>query len=413
MKILVFPFGSSGDVHPLIGLSIALQHRGHDVEFHCCEYFQDVVEKSKVPYFELGKADDFLKLAQHPDLWNSVRAFAFLFRNGIDLIMRRQVEIIQEHAARGPTLVIASCLGFGARIACERLEIPLITVHLQPAVIYSEIDMPKLMGPLSSPRIPRLIRRAIFRLGESFGIDRPACPSVNQLRRELGLKPVRRLARWWNSPDGVLCLFPEWYASRQDDWPVKSVTTQFPLWDESAISGLDPELERFLSVGDSPIVFTPGTGNCQAAPFFQEAVGACQLLKRRGIFLTRFPEQLPRDLPETIHHSLYAPFSLLLPRCSAIVHHGGIGTVSQALRAGVPQVIMSMAHDQPDNAKRVKRLGVGDELRPKRFRADRLALKLRSLIDSKSVQSNCHAVANRFNGVEAFAEACNMIEGYL
>src|SRR6202012_1799180 len=55
----------------------------------------------------------------------------------------------------------------------------------------------------------------------------------------------------------------------------------------------------------------------------------------------------------------YVPLRALLPRCAALVHHGGIGTTAEALRAGVPQVIVPLAFDQFDNAARVRALGAG------------------------------------------------------
>ncbi|WP_394698486.1 glycosyltransferase [uncultured Desulfobacter sp.] len=42
-------------------------------------------------------------------------------------------------------------------------------------------------------------------------------------------------------------------------------------------------------------------------------------------------------MPENIHYCEYAPFSRLFPKAAAVVHHGGIGTCAQALKAGIPQ----------------------------------------------------------------------------
>lgn len=43
-------------------------------------------------------------------------------------------------------------------------------------------------------------------------------------------------------------------------------------------------------------------------------------------------------LPPHAAHAAYVPFSALFAAVSAVVHNGGVGTMSQALRAGVPQV---------------------------------------------------------------------------
>jgi UDP:flavonoid glycosyltransferase YjiC (YdhE family) len=94
------------------------------------------------------------------------------------------------------------------------------------------------------------------------------------------------------------------------------------------------------------------------------------------LLLTRHGENIPPNLPPGVIHVPYAPFSELLPHCSALVYHGGIGTLSQALAAGVPHLVMPMSHDQPDNAWRLKDLGVGDSLPPKRFTPKNVAKKL-------------------------------------
>src|SRR6185436_13395214 len=98
----------------------------------------------------------------------------------------------------------------------------------------------------------------------------------------------------------------------------------------------------------------------------------CALLGRRGILLTRHREQVPDNLPREVIHIDYAPFSQLLPRCAALVHHGGIGTSAQALASGVPQLVTPFTHDQPDNAARLKRLGGAEVLPSSRYRAHRI-----------------------------------------
>ena len=74
--------------------------------------------------------------------------------------------------------------------------------------------------------------------------------------------------------------------------------------------------------------------------------------------MTRYPEQLPNDLGDSARHEVYVPSHRSFPNCAAVVHHGGIGTCAQALAAGVPQLTMPLAFDQPDNATRLRRLGV-------------------------------------------------------
>jgi UDP:flavonoid glycosyltransferase YjiC (YdhE family) len=236
-----------------------------------------------------------------------------------------------------------------------------------------------------------------------------------KLRREAGVgTPLSgRVLSWWNSPDAVLCLFPEWYARKASDWPEQAVLTRFPLYDEAGERPMSPELDRFLAAGagdDPPVVITPGSANRQGAEFIRESVTACVQLNKRAIIITPFPEQLPTELPSSIAHFKYVPFSRIFPASSAVIHHGGIGTVAQCFAGGAPQLIMPMAHDQPDNANRVKKLGVGDFLYPKQFRAGTIAEKLERLTTSSEVRMACAQVRQKMRNQMSPVELAELIE---
>ena len=131
---------------------------------------------------------------------------------------------------------------------------------------------------------------------------------------------------------------------------------------------------------------------------------------RRGILLSRFADHIPPTLPPNIRHFAFVPLSSLLPRCAAIVHHGGIGTTSQAFAAGIPQLIMPLAHDEFDNAARVKRLGAGDWLRESRFRAETVAAKIRELLSDAEVRIACQRIAERLAARSEISVAADAVE---
>jgi rhamnosyltransferase subunit B len=133
-------------------------------------------------------------------------------------------------------------------------------------------------------------------------------------------------------------------------------------------------------------------------------------LKKPGIFLTRYPEQLPALLPESIRHFSYVPLSRLLPRCAAIIHHGGIGTCSQAFRAGIPQLIQPLAFDQFDNAHRILTLKAGGMILSRSFRSRILANRLHVLLSSSNIHDSCRRLAQRLNKTDGLASACEAIE---
>jgi rhamnosyltransferase subunit B len=157
------------------------------------------------------------------------------------------------------------------------------------------------------------------------------------------------------------------------------------------------DLAAFLDAGEAPVLFTPGSANVQARRFFEVGVEACRRLRLRALFVTPYTEQLPSPLPPEIRHVDYAPFSQVFPRCAALVHHGGIGTVAQGWAAGVPQLVMAMSHDQPDNGYRLTRLGVGAYLYPKAFTPDQVADALARLTSSPDVTRACRAYHDRMH----------------
>jgi UDP:flavonoid glycosyltransferase YjiC (YdhE family) len=115
-------------------------------------------------------------------------------------------------------------------------------------------------------------------------------------------------------------------------------------------------------------------------------------------------------LPENIAHFSFVPFSFVFPRAAAVVHHGGVGTCGQGLAAGVPQLVMAMSHDQPDNAARLERLGVGLAIKPNRFRGPVVAKQLRRLIDQPETALRCKALAMRMDARVALEATCSELE---
>ena len=402
MRILCTTFGSSGDVFPVLGLAIALRDRGHDVTFATNPYYAHMAEEHGLPFEPLGTEEQFRHSMRHPDLWHPRRSFGHLFRT-LELARQQQYDLFARFHRDGPFAGVANCICFGALTASEKLGFPLITSHIQPVVLWSDIQPPQLPGLFGS----RWLKKTLVRLGERLYVNPIALPTLNRWRAGLALPPIRRLTSWWHSKSGVLCMFPEWFAARQRDWPRPLELTDFPLWNFQSQKKMPEEVMRFLDGGDAPIVFTPGSANLQARQFFATAVETCKRLGRRGILLTEFEEHLPANMPATIARFAYVPLDLLLPRCCAIVHHGGIGTSSQGMLAGIPQLIMPMAYDQFDNADRLSELGIGTAVPVRSFRASRVAHAIQALLSNPATGPSCQRVAIRMasgNGLTLSAE---------
>lgn len=390
--ILLTPFGSAGDVFPFIWIGRKLIARGHRVTMITACLFEEQARSAGLAFVPVGDAQEFERIIRDPRLWKAFGGSKFI----LEFAAASTEPYLAAIESAGPAnLMMAPLTAFGARLAREKLGVPLITVHLQPMVFMSAHEMP-LMHPALGwmRRMPLWFRRGVFTLPNP--IDLFARTKVCAACKAHGVMPPRSLWRQWcNSPDGVLALFPEWFARPQPDWPPNLLQWPFPLEDLATERVLQPALQKFLATGERPVVFTPGSANVQAARFFAVAADAVARLGCRAVFVTKAPEQVPQGLPDSIITVDYAPFSTLLAHASVFVHHGGIGTMAQGFAACVPQLIMAMAHDQPDNADRLERLGAGIGLSVRTFTPRRVTRALARLLREPSFADGARRCAER------------------
>jgi UDP:flavonoid glycosyltransferase YjiC (YdhE family) len=403
-------FGSSGDVHPFLGLGLELRSRGWRVTLVTNAYFRELVEEHGLGFAGVGTSEEFLAFAKNPDVWH--------VRRGAKAVLGLAAKVAREtyrvlSGLDEVDVVIYSTLGVGARVFRETHGVPTLSMHLSPTAFRSASDPVTLPGLPPLRLVPEVARPTFFKHfwngADRYVLD-PLFEPLAAFRAELGLEPVTGyMGDWFHGPEGTLAMWPDWFAAPQPDWPEKAVCCGFPLYDERETAGLSDELASWLDAGGRPIAFTPGSLMLFGGRFFRAAVEACERLGRRGLLLTRHDEHIPADLPEGVRHERFAPFSGLLPRCCALVHHGGVGTLSQALAAGLPQVLMPMSHDQPDNAGRLRRLGVAGAIRPARFTGRRLARVLAGLLEAPEVSRQAGRIAGRVE--PGLPVAADVVEG--
>jgi rhamnosyltransferase subunit B len=174
-------------------------------------------------------------------------------------------------------------------------------------------------------------------------------------------------------------------------------------------------LAQFLDAGEPPIVFTLGSSAVWVARnFFHESIAAAKLLGRRAVLLIGDERnQLQESLPPGMIAVDYAPFQSLLPRACALVHHGGVGTTSQGLRAGVPTLIVPFAFDQPDNAAHAERLGGSRTVPRPKYLAARVTRELNRLLTEPEYATRAHEIGARLRLENGAAIACDRIEELL
>jgi rhamnosyltransferase subunit B len=409
-RVVLTPVGSAGDVNPFIWLGRALKARGHEVVLITAAPFRASAEREGLTFLAVGDDQEFARATQDPDLWHPRKGLRLVLDN-VALMMRRGYDALASVYEPGRTVLVGHALAFSTRVFEEKQHAPAVTVHLSPSIFRSTSDPSAIpLGP-NLARWPAWLQHGFWRGIDRFAIDPLIAPVLNQWRAELGLSPVARVFdRWIHSPQGVIGLFPDWFASPQADWPEQTQLAGFVVDEGAGGRALDADIGEFLDAGSPPLVFTPGSANRYALAFFRAAADAAGHLGTRALLVTPYVEHVPADLPDAVRHVTYAPFNRLFPRAAAVVHHGGIGTTAQGFAAGVPQLLMPMGFDQPDNAVRTERLGVGAWLKPARFTADRVARAIERLLTDASLLNRCREIRERVQAEHSLDRACQAIE---
>jgi len=415
MRILITTFGSLGDLNPYLALAHGLAEGGHEPVLATHAYYREIVE-----------AEGFELRPVRPDAEPENRelfARAMRPRRGSEVVVREIVlPYLRESyedtadAARDADAIVTHPLTFAAPIVAEERGLPWVSTVLAPLSFFSRHDFP-VIPPL--PRAWRLygipgMTTLLIRVFRA--ITRPWTRPVRELRAERGLPPADDpLYEGQHSPLLTLGLFSRVLAEPQPDWPPSARLTGFLFRDPPSAPD-DPEearLAAFLAAGPPPLVFTLGSSAVAVAgSFYDESLAAARRLGMRSVLLlgtdprNRPPEPIGEDaiaLERAAYHRLF-------PAAAAVVHHGGIGTLAQALRAGRPMLVVPHAHDQPDNAHRAARLGVARVLAPRRYRAAAVEGALRALLEDPHIAARAAAVGEVVRWEDGVRAACEGIE---
>lgn len=411
MRVLVVVIGTYGDVLPFIGLGAELKRRGHEVIMSCAETFGPSVRRAGLAFEPLTTDAEYRALFEDPDFWRPFVGARLLFKK-LPTLLQPTYDFIVRHRDGPNTLVLASSLAIGARLAEEKFGVPVVSAHLTPIMFISRTAPSKMpFMPLPS-WLPGGVKLKIQKGLYTEFIAPLLVPALNRFRASIGLKPRRRIRSWWHASRRMLLLFPDWFAPIQPDWPAQARQFDFPKADAFGASTSEPnaELEAFLAAGDKPVAVTFGSARFSKDRFYRAAIEACAALGKRCLLLSHQEVELPPHLAAHAFSTRYAPLGEVLPRCAALVHHGGIGTVSQAFAAGVPQLIVPFAFDQFDHAARVRRLNCGESIFSSRFTAARATRALGRLLSSSDVAASCSALARASRGSNAISDACDAIE---
>lgn len=413
MRIVLNTFGSFGDIHPYMAIAIELQRRGHVPVIATSDVYREKIEGAGLQSVPVrpnlpqpgDQAADLIDKIMQPKTGPR-----FLMDEVIYPAVRDSYEDLVRAVAGADLLVTHPAAPAGPLVG-RKTGMPWISTVLAPFSFFSAYDPP--VPPFWQwTRKMSVLGPGFMKFALDLAKSGHKATAFAEFRDELGLSDFGNpIFDGLHSPMLVLALFSKVFGKPQPDWPRQTKVTGFCFYDGRHETPMPAELERFLDAGTPPIVFTLGSSAVWVGrDFFNESIEAAKRLGQRAVLLVGGERNRPTSLPDGMIAVDYAPYETLLPRASVVVHHGGVGTTSQGLLAGVPTLIVPFAFDQSDNADHARRLGTSRTVYRNKYRAQRVAKELRELLDRPEYKQNAIQVSKLLKQENGPARAAELIE---
>ena len=418
MRVVLSNIGTFGDINPLIAISLELKRRGHTPVMAVPAVFEPKIRPLGIEFRAVRPDIDPKNTTLIGMIYDVKKGTERGLREFLFPALRQSYDDLLDAAIKPERadLLLLGELNYAGPLVAETTGIPWASYVLAPLSFFSAFDPPVLpMYPhlAQADKVVPGMGRAIKRLARL--VSRKWPQPIYDLRAELGLKQGSNpLFDAKHSPYLVLAMFSRVLGVEQKDWPEHTKITGFCFYDADAgNAALPPHLESFLKAGPAPVVFTLGSAAVMAAgKFYEFSAKAIMKMGARAVLLIGSDERnRPQgELPDTICVAEYAPFSALFKRAALVVHQGGVGTVAQCLRAGKPMLIMPYSHDQPDNGRRMRRLGVARVIQRENYTPVRVARKLKAMLEEPQFAERAAEVAESIEHEDGVRSACNALE---
>lgn len=400
MRVLIAVHGTRGDIEPCAAVGRELLARGHSVRVavppNLVSFVESVGFPSVVPW---GPDSTARVLSWDPramSKWEverdgtdnrtdgygaTGRAGYLAGLNPLTIWQLFRAYLVDGWAEMGRTL---TDLGSDADViltgmtyqevafnVAEFYGVPLVAMHWCP-VRSNDYTLPV--------QLPRPLRDGVFALTE-WVFWRALKPAEDKQRISLELptattRSARRIVERGTveiqAYDKVL--FP----GLDDKWPQRPFVGFLGL---NAETSNDAEVTAWIDAGSAPVYFGFGSTPIDHPEQVLDMIRTvCGELGVRGLVNSSGWNLVDVPYDNNVRVVDRANYRLVFPKCRAVVHHGGAGTVAEGVRAGVPTVAVWSTADQPLWARRIERLGIGASLKLSKMTRDSLSSSLRKVL---------------------------------
>ncbi|KZL21563.1 Desosaminyl transferase EryCIII precursor [Pseudovibrio axinellae] len=417
-KILIFTYGSRGDVEPFIALACGLAARGHEVTISTAAKYGDWIKEFNLAFQPLS--NDTIDLIDTPDgkaaiegssgFFKRIAAGARLARKSGPLNSALNIDAWHAAQAVTPDLIVYHPKMIAAPHIAEALKLPAVMGLLQPMIVPTSEFPAAGLPNLPLPGYNRLGYELIKLSYSGFR------KSTNHFRTQtLKLAPIQRRSEVLFPPTltpiKTLHAISPWVTPQPKDWPNTAIMSGY--WSLKSDESYKPpaNLTRFLQAGPAPVYIGFGSMTVANPQALQATVvQALQKAKVRGVISAGWAgfQTVDSDNILTIKD---VPHEWLFPKMAAVVHHGGMGTTAQGFRAGVPCVLCPFFGDQPFWAQKSVALGVGATPVPRKaLTAERLANSIQVAVTDPLLKQNAHTLAQHLKNEDGVGVAVTQIE---
>ena len=412
MNITIFTIGSQGDVQPYVALGCRLQAAGHTVSIATYSFYRDFIESYGLairPFpgdprelMSSSVAREWVASQQNPVRF--IRAFIELTKSQLEPLFT-SAAICEDDT----DLIIYSDLGVVGQHVAEYLDIPSVQTHLQPFGYTREFPA---VGSPPWLRLGGTYNRISHILTDQV-MWQPFRSTVNEWRQEeLSLPPApffgpyKQLKR---QQQLVLSAFSPTVVPKPADWPSWHKITGYWFLPPPLRWTPPPGLLAFLDAGPPPVYIGFGSMfDDDPQSLAKMVLAAVNRAGLRVVLSSGWGGLSADNLPDNVFMISSVPHEWLFPKMVAVVHHGGAGTTSAGLRAGVPSVVIPYFADQHFWGNRVDELGVG----PKPVARRKLTAVLQQATQDSQIQKMAEQIGRQIRAEDGPGVAISHIERY-
>lgn len=413
MKIVISSFGSSGDFNPCLAIARTLRQNGADVIFLSNPYYEKTITDAGLRFSPAGEYFDvFEAIKDNPDCFHATKGPKIIWEMVLDTVPKMYSAMKELIETERPDVTASHILEYGGMLAAKKCNTPYITLSPTPMgwfntnapgyLTYWKLPLPlrRLQARIMLVAMNAALRYWLKRRCKKNGIDQ-SFASLHDVYSSsvlnLGLwSQSLRPAGTGDPPHSMICGFVR--DEHIKHWP-----------------NVPNEIANLFSLDQKPLVVGLGSGvSLNADAIYNNTIRACKHLNRPCLLVGKDLSRYT-DIARNIIAVDFAPYGWVFPRSAAVIHHGGLNTTAETLRAGIPSLVIPHGYDQFDNAIRAELMGVSENINLGKVASKKFTNKLKEILSNKEMHKNAAEIAIQFRkepeGANEAAEAIISVVG--